>query len=259
MNKKEFLSKIAIDDANLLGNIYDKYRLCVDTGMKVGTEEFYSPDIWSEIDRIKNHLEVNTIFEGPFEYSERRRIYFMPKDSEYYEMENENVKLCLINKSLFKNLEHKDYLGAIMSLGIKRELVSDLVVDGSKCYFMTNKSVAHMIENNIKQAGRNPIEVEILEEDFKMPLPKFEEEIKVVSSLRLDAIISLLVNVSRNDAVDLILSKKVVVDYKINIDKSYSIKENSVISIRKGGKFIFVGILGNTKKDKIRIKIKRFV
>ena len=259
MNKKEFVSKIVIDDGNLLGNIYEKYRLCIDTGMKVGTEEFYSPDIWSEIDKIKNYLEVDLKFEGPFEYSERRRIYFVPKDIEYYEMENESVKVCLTNKSSFKELEHKDYLGSLMSLGIKRELISDLVVKDSRCYFMTNVSVAHMIENSIKQAGRNPIEVEILEKDFEMPLPNFEEEIKVVSSTRLDAVVSLLMNLSRADAVEFILSKKVSVDYKINTDKSYSLKDNSVISIRKGGKFIFEGTVGKTKKDKLRVKIKKFI
>lgn len=259
MNKKEFVSKIAIDDSNLLGNIYEKYRLCVDTGMKVGTEEFYSPDIWSQIDSIRNYLETELKFEGPFEYSERRRIYFVPRGAEYYEMENESIKMCLSNKSSFKELEHKDYLGSLMSLGIKRELISDLVVAGSKCYFMTNMSVAHMIEDNIRQAGRNPIEVEILDKDFEMPLPNFEEEIKVAASTRLDAVVSLLMNVSRADAVELILSKKVSVDYKINTDKSYSIKENSVISIRKGGKFIFEGLDGKTKKDKLRVKIKKFV
>lgn len=259
MNKKEFYLKVSIEDKNLLGNIYEKYRMCIETSMKIGTEEFYSSDIWMEFYLLQNSFDVNIEFEGAFEYSERKRVYFVPKEEDYYEIENEKIKMLLKNMSSFKELKHKDYLGAIMSLGIKRELISDLVVKGNKCYFITNNIVAELIIMGLKKAGRNPIDTEILSEDFDIPSPSFEDMVKVVSSTRLDAVLSAILPISRGDAVDYIKGKKVFVNYKLITDKSFMLKNASILTIKKVGKYIFEGQEGKTRKDKIRIKLKKFI
>lgn len=258
MNKKEFVQKLSIEDTNLAGQLYEKYRMSLDNYMKVGTEEFLPPNIWSKLVNIEAMLFVKIETIGAFEYSERRQIYFVPLLDDYYTIENDTLKIKLTNSSTFKTLSHKDYLGSVMSLGIKRELLSDLVVEGSSCYFMTNSTIASLIETNLKKAGKMPIEFEIMSKESLLPKAKLEEIEKIASSTRLDSIVATLSNVSRNEAVELISKKEVIVDYVVRIEKKYQVKEGSIISIRKIGKFIFDGQRGATKKERLRVVFKKF-
>ncbi len=259
MNKKEFVNTFGIEDKNLLGNIYDKYRLSLDTGMKVTTEEFYPPIIWKSIYNLRDKLGVRVEVEGYFEFGERREISFIPLNEDYFEMEMERRIVKVINRSNFKKLEHKDYLGSIMALGIKREMISDLVLDEKSCYFVTNKIILNLLERELVKAGRNPLEVEVIGEGENLPKHKFDERDEILSSLRLDAVVATLARVSRNEAVNKIEKKEVSIDYLIRESKSYEVKEGEIIAIRKIGKFYLEGIRGQTKKDRFKVRFKKFV
>lgn len=259
MNKKEFVSIFQIEDKNLIGNLYEKYKLALDTDMKVYTEEFYPPLIWTKLTALTGKLGVRVEGVGYFEYAERRRIAFVPMEEEYYEMEDDKIIVKLKNKSSFKKLQHKDYLGAIMSLGIKREVVGDLVVDEDACYFVTNSVIAGLIEQNLTKAGKNPLEFETLEEVSLLPQHHFLDLDMVMSSMRLDSVVAALGNMSRKEAVEKIEKKEVALDYQIRDSKSMPVKEGNIISIRKAGKYIIEGEMGRTKKDRIKVRVRKFV
>lgn len=259
MNKKEFINRFEIDDTNLLGNIYDKYSLAIDTGMKVTTEEFYPPIIWKNISNMGSKLGLRVEVEGYFEFGERREISFIPFEEDYFEMELERIIVKVKNKSNFKKLEHKDYLGSIMSLGIKREMISDLVLDNDSCYFVTSKSIYDTIERELSKAGKNPLEVEVVEGRDKLPKHNFEELTEIISALRLDAIVASLARVSRSEGVKKIEKKEVSVDYLVRESKSYEVKEGELITIKKVGKFYFEGLVGQTKKERLKAKFRKFV
>ncbi len=259
MNKKEFINTFRIEDTNLLGNLYDKYRLSLDTGMKVTTEEFYPPIIWKNICTLGGRLGVRVEVEGYFDFGERREISFVPLDEDYFHMDIERVIVKVTNKSNFKKLEHKDYLGSIMNLGIKREMLSDLVIDEKSCYFVTNKTILNLLERELLQAGRNPLEIKVIERKEELPKHKFEERDEILSALRLDAVVATLARISRNEAVKKIEKKEVSVDYLVRESKSYEIKEGEIITIRKIGKFYFEGLRGQTKKDRLKVRFKKFV
>ncbi len=259
MNKKEFLNTFGIDDTNLLGGIYDKYRLAIDTGMKVSTEEFYPPIIWKTILNLGNKLGVRVEVEGYFEFGERREISFVPLEEDYFEMEIERVMVKVTNKSNFKKLEHKDYLGSIMALGIKREMLSDLVISQNSCYFATNKSIFEVLLRELHKAGKNPLEVEEVKIGEEIPQHLFEVRDEIVASTRLDAIVACLARISRNEAVKKIEKKEVSIDYLVRESKSYEVKEGEIITIRKVGKFYFEGLVGQTKKDRLKIKFRKFI
>jgi RNA-binding protein YlmH len=81
----------------------------------------------------------------------------------------------------------------------------------------------------------------------------------LINSCRLDVIVSALVNASRNEALKLINSSQVMVNYGFKTDKSLVVKEGDVISIRRYGKHIFIGSGGETKKGKIKGKFKKYI
>lgn len=257
IKKNEFVEKLGIEDKNLAAYIYDKYKLALDTGMKVSTEEFYPPNIWAKLENIKGDILIKIMSIEVFPNSERRQVAFIPRDSEYYEIENPVVLVKLTNTSNFKKLEHKDFLGAIMSLGIKRELLSDFILKGHICYFLTNDIIANLIEGNLPKVGKNPIKFQYATNE-DIPQIDFEYIDILCNSMRLDGIISSLCKLSRSEAVDKIEKKEVSVNYIVRNEKSLVIKEEDVISIRKFGKYILEGELGRSKKDKLRLRFKKF-
>lgn len=162
------------------------------------------------------------------------------------------------NKSNFSKLKHKDYLGAIMSLGIERNKLGDLVLIENSCYIPVVEDISSYIISNLSQIGKSPVEIKIIEDLDKLPSMQFEEIIINVQSLRVDAIVSKLINGSRNKAVDLIDSGKVLLNYVKSKDKSQEIKFNDRLTIRGTGKFIIMNLVGDTKNGKHKILVKKY-
>lgn len=252
MNKKEFLDFFNLEDKLEASKIYEKYKL-TDYGLSAFTESFYPPLIWTKILKMKNQLKVNIETCGGFSQGERRIIVFEGE----FPVELPVKYMCIKNLSKFKELVHKDYLGALMSLGIKREKMGDLIVKEDCCYLPIFEDVARIVENDLKSVGNNPIEIVYMEELVNEV--NFEEFIIVVSSERIDTIIGALANISREEAVKKIERGEVLVNYSEEKEKNLKLKEDDVISIRKYGKFKLHSFVGSTKKDKLKILMKKFI
>lgn len=252
MNKKEFLDFFNLDEKLEVSKIYEKYKL-TDYGLGTFTESFYPPSIWTKIVKMKNALKINIDTYGGFSQGERRIVIFQGE----YPVELPIKFMGIKNLSKFKVLAHKDYLGAIMSLGIKREKMGDLIVKENCCYFPVFDDVARIIEKELESVGHNPVEIFYVEELVEEV--NFEELIIVVSSQRLDSIVSALTKLSREEAVKQIERGEVFVNYSEEKEKNLKLKEEDVISIRKYGKYKLDSFAGSTKKDKLRIVIKKFI
>ena len=164
----------------------------------------------------------------------------------------------ITNKSKFKPLEHKHYLGTIMSLGVKRELIGDLIVEGNICYGIADDEIFNFLSTNLTEIAKNPV---TFEESDKEEIPefKFQEITDSVSSLRLDNIIAAAINNSRSKSLELIEAGEVSINYTVSKDKSLLLKEGDIISVKKKGKFIFDKLIGENKKEKYKVLIKKFV
>ena len=242
-------------DEFLLASIYENIKLCKEIEYPVYTQYFYTPIIWSQLSKIK--LGFKFIALGLNESSERKILCFSPKENEDKKI-NFPVKYFLIkNKSKFKELQHKDYLGTIMSLGIKRELIGDLLVKDGNCYGIINESVYEFLVNNLDIVGKNPVIIEEIVPSL-VPQGEFQERIESLSSLRLDAVISSLANISRNKAVEKIENGEILVNYIVIKEKSYILEISDTLTIKKSGKFFLKANLGENKKGKNKISFKIF-
>lgn len=170
---------------------------------------------------------------------------------------------CLIVQPLMKKfgeaLSHRDYLGALMSLGIERELLGDIIVSDKTAYIFCLEHIADYIKEKLVQIKHTSVKVEItysLPEDIA---PHIDRRQLIVFSERLDAVISKLYNLSRSQAQELFKSRKIFVNGLQCENTSYSPKPDSRISVRGYGKFIYTGMDGMTGKGRCRVNVDIYI
>ena len=172
-----------------------------------------------------------------------------------YKKEIPNIKLYKIECN--SNLRHQDILGTIFSLGIKEDTFGDIFKYQGSFYIFIMPQIEEYIKYNLLEIKNSKIK--LIEEDLNIS-DNFEQEyiIKeyIVSSLRIDNIVSSITNESRNQVLDKFKYKEVILNYDENIKPTRVLKEDDIFSIRKYGKYKFSKILKNTKKGGYIIEIK---
>lgn len=257
MDKNYFLNSINYEDKNLISNIFNKMEIAEKTNKIIFTNDFLSPTIWNQISAICETYKIKSFTNGIFKDADRRMISF----SSYEEPIIYPINLLKIsNNSKFCTPAHKDYLGAIMSLGIKREKLGDLIIRDKICYAPVCSDISNYIINNLNNISNCPCDVS--EYDYtsqELPERKFLEKVIISTSLRLDGMVSAICNVSRNNSVELISSGKILVNYFQGLKKDKVIKSNDIITIRGYGKFKVAEIIGSTHKDRLKVAIKQYI
>ena len=256
MDRKKFQNMFSEIDEFLIATLCDDIELCENIDYPVYTKYFFPPQLCKKVSDMSIG-NIRFALCGLNENCEKNMIGIYPE--EYKDILEFPVRYFKItNKSKFKALEHKDYLGSIMGLGIKRELMGDLIVEEDSCYGIAGEEIYAVIKEKFDIVGRNPVEIEEIDRS-SIPQSKFEEINETVSSLRLDNMVSAVANLSRTKGLDLINNGDVSINYVQVRDKSAEIKEGDIITIRKNGKYIFEKQNGESKKGKLRIFVKKFV
>jgi RNA-binding protein YlmH len=157
-------------------------------------------------------------------------------------------------------IEHKDVLGSLMSLGITRSKIGDIFIEDWNTNIIIKKEAEQFLLMNFDKIGKKKIKVNIIDvsngTDFDYKYIKIET---IVSSLRIDSVISVLANVSRGKAIDLIESKSVKINGVEELKKNILIKQNDVFSIRGVGKYKLGEEKGRTKKNNIVVFIYKYI
>lgn len=155
-------------------------------------------------------------------------------------------------------LSHRDYLGALMALGIRRETVGDILVDEERAVIFFADEIVPFVLSNVDTVGRVGVKVTYADPD-DLPLPdEGTERMLTLSSLRLDAFVAAVCGVSRDKAAQLIRADMVTVDHVIHNVTSYLLSEGAVVTVRRYGKFILAALSGTSRKGKLRITIRYF-
>ncbi|MCD7823797.1 MAG: YlmH/Sll1252 family protein [Oscillospiraceae bacterium] len=156
-----------------------------------------------------------------------------------------------------QKLTHRDFLGTIMSLNIKREMIGDILVGEKKTVVFVMNSVLPLVEEVSKVGGVGvTIGHEFSDEDI--PEKKFEVINSTVKSLRIDAVLADAVAMSREKVQALIRSEGVILNHLMIFDPSQRVDEGDVFSLRGKGKFTLYRIGGMSKKDRIFITIHKY-
>ena len=156
-------------------------------------------------------------------------------------------------------LRHQDILGTIFSLGLKEDTFGDITKYQDSFYIFLLPHLVDYFKYNLVEIKNNKIE--LVEEDITIT-DNFKQEyiIKeyIVSSLRIDNVISTITNNSRNQVLDKFLNKEILLNYEEDIKPTRTLKENDIFSIRKYGKYKFSKIIKTTKKGGLIIEVLQY-
>lgn len=169
------------------------------------------------------------------------------------------IKVSPLLEKFGESLNHRDFLGALMHLGIERDTLGDILVKEKTAYIFCLDSIAQYICKELTKVKHTTVKCEQTDMDIPALTPTLIDEEFPAASLRLDGIIANLLKCSRNEALSLFEDKRVTLNGKVTGRNSITLKDGDVFSVRGHGKFIFAGTGGNTRKGKIYVRIKRYV
>lgn len=257
------------DDELLLARARDLKTRSEDNSMITATNflDERQRSIISVLEKEQNKF-TDTFYFGGYNDAGRTAAVFVPKFFEVTDIESfflENPDECpfgllRIDKDRFTSLSHRDYLGALMALGIKREMLGDLLVDENGCFVPCVKSVKRFVAEQLDSVGRASVKAyEVSFSEIAKTEAKSEEIINFVSSLRLDNAVSAAFSVSRTKAAEAIEKGLVFVDSVQTFKPDYKLSEGCTLVFRGKGKAVIEEILGESKKGRLRIRIKKYI
>ena len=178
-------------------------------------------------------------------------------DQTFYTKEEPKIILYEIKTKI--PLEHREILGTIFSLNITSELFGDIIITNNHYYIYILQSIAPYIKNNLLMIKNSHIELIEKPLEFLENYKKEFDSIEIIaSSNRIDTVIARLIQTSRQNISDKIKNKEIILNYDILKNNSYFLKENDVFSIRRYGKFQYIGIKKQTKHKNYIIECKKY-
>lgn len=255
MNDEELLKSRLKDLANksYKQNIYT-YSTFLTPGELVFLEELKS-DI--------SHVDYE-IF-GGCELCERQMVGFGSERSLGYEgfWPIKIIKVEPLIDKFADELTHRDFLGAVMNLGVDRSFFGDILVkDGKRAYIFVVDSIAEFIMDNLTKIKHTNVKTSLMEygqdsiDDLR---PQLMDMNVIVASPRFDAIVGAATKLSRAEALNTFKAKKVTLNGRLCERNSMSLKEGDIFSVRGYGKFRFCGSGSETRKGRVYVHLQRYV
>jgi len=156
-------------------------------------------------------------------------------------------------------LSHRDFLGSILGAGISRDKLGDIFVFADRAIAFLEAEISEHVFNSLSSVGSTSISCSILDDDFLIaPFADAHPKNLVVSSMRLDAIVSGIFNLSRGKAAKLIESEKVFVNWQEVKSASKLVTEGDNITLRGTGRAKIESINGTTSKDNSSVTVTSY-
>lgn len=234
-------------DKILRDNVLDKYYSYLSSKRKISTNFFNSFDI----DKITRFLDNKNIEYGVYDkypFLEKKIIYFGEYDN--------YITIFKAKKS--DKIKHSNILGTLFSLGLTDDVIGDIIVMDDYFYKTTLTRLSSFIKNNLTVI--NGERIELLEDtDIVLNKDRFLKMKLLVSSMRVDTIVSKITNTNRLKVNSMIKDNIILVNYNTVKSSSLILKNNDILSIRKYGKYIIKNIIGTTKKNNLVLEIEKYI
>ena len=187
-------------------------------------------------------------------------VYYPYHDSEkviVYQKETPEVLLYEIKSKI--EIRHQDILGTMYSLSIAPELFGDILLINGHYYIYILPIVQNYFESNFLMVRNSTVELEEIPlstlEDYER---SYEEIELLVSSNRMDTVISTICHCKRSEIDGKIQKREILLNYDYLKDSSYKLKENDTFSIKRIGKFKYIGVVKTTKSDHLIINLLQY-
>ena len=157
------------------------------------------------------------------------------------------------------SLSHRDFLGSILSLGIERSQIGDLIVKNKSADIFCTDRMSDYICRELTRVRHTEVMTSVCSPDSIQTAPETEERTGSVASVRLDTLIALAFGIPRSRAVGLVQGGAVYVNAKLVTSNGHPPHENDRISVRGLGKCRFCGIIHQTKKGRMMVRMERYI
>ncbi len=252
MNNTKILSSVTDEERVLARHIIDLARQSEQTGrFKFSNFLDERQILICEALLYKEGFD-NYAFTGGYDGAVRRAVIFHGYGEE------EPFSPVVFNYREADKPSHRDFLGSLMALNIKREMIGDILVSDRRTVVFIMNSVLSTV-SDLTKIGRYGVNISC---DFTLkdiPEQKFEKISATVQSLRLDSVLSCAIKTSREKTCELIRTKGVVLNHMEVFEPSTKMTEGDVFSVRGRGKYILAEIGGVSKKDRIFITVNKFI
>ena len=197
---------------------------------------------------------------GGYENAERQMVAFHPDALAFtWKYPIDCLKIEPKSLKFSETLTHRDYLGALLNLGVDRSVVGDILVQENTAWFFCMNKMTDFFLENLCRVRHTNILITKVDDPSEFPQPKLESVSGTCASVRLDALIALAFKESRSSMVSFIEGGHVFVNGKLVTSNGYEPKEGDIISVRKKGRFIYDGVSHQTKKGRCSVRISRYV
>jgi len=207
------------------------------------------------------HPDAQVALEGGGEQAERKRAIVAP---DYRQLDGEDFGIDVLeirsDDRKIADLDHGDYLGALLGLGIKRDKIGDLHVDEEGCHALIAEEIGDFLVGHMKQAHRVDVRVSIRPlSELRAVRTELQEQVLSVASMRLDGIASDVFRLSRTKIVAPIKAGRCRVSWKPVEDPSHTLRSGDVVSMKGFGRFKVIEVEGMSKSGRLRVRIGKFV
>ncbi len=188
-------------------------------------------------------------------------VYYPYCDSEKVILYKKTIpSISLFKITSYEKLRHQDILGSILALNVSSDYLGDIIVDDNNYYFYIFDELSDFIKNNLIMIGNKKISLDKISlsllENYKRRYLDCET---IVSSLRIDNVLSKIIGTNRDEILTKIKNKEVLLNYEVLGKNSYLLKENDIFSVRKYGKYKYIGVSNCTKKGNYIIQYKKYI
>lgn len=229
---------------------------------EVKLSDFLDPRQSLILESLSNrHPDVHMRLDGGYKGAERRRALIAP---DYRDIDNEPMRMKVLSitsgDQKFVALQHGDYLGSILGLGLKRDKIGDIHVHEDGCHVIVTEEISHFLDLNLRQVHRIGVLTEIVDlESLRTTEAELEPLELTVASLRLDGIVSDVYRLSRSKVLVPIKGGRCRVNWRTEEDPSKPLQSGDVVALQGFGRFKVLQIDGVTKKGRMRVKVGKFL
>lgn len=202
-----------------------------------------------------NSKHTNHTFYGGYDNAQRTLLCCMP---DWCDLPVFPITALTFSYNNNYKLSHRDFLGALMSIGITRDSVGDILIEDGRAIVFLKDKISNFVLMQIDKVGRVGVNIT---KGFCSPLPVVSELAEctvTVSSVRLDCVVSAVCNISRNAAADLIGNNSVLVNSLVTDKITKSLQEGDSLTVRGKGKFFIKSASDRSKKGKIILNYSRY-
>ena len=252
--------------------------------------DFLSPKEIHDADAalLKNGYRGTYSFYGGYGDAERRRLYCFPDymlwedaQSAAVTASNDDISVLRVDGSGYRTLSHRDFMGSVLALGIKRTVVGDIIVDENSsdknksenessgnggapgAYIFCDRDIAGYLKENLTRIGSDAVKVRVLSlselPDGFSANRKTEPISDTVASMRADCVIAALVNCPRERAKAIIIQGLADVNYETLYKPDAELSAGDIVSVRGEGKFRITGTDGVTRRGRLRLSAQKYI